>query len=86
MTYWTNGSEMFEDEMDARDNVCSEMTWDDIENYFQRTMDFHEFFTRVRAMPNFFENFENEFCNAENDYFEQNYWVTEVEEESEITQ
>ncbi len=67
--------EIFEDETDARDSVMEELTWDDIEDYFRDNVNFHDFFTRVReAMPDtFFEIFENEFCDAENDYFEQNY-------------
>lgn len=67
--------EIFEDETDARDNVTEKLTWDDIEDYFYDNMSFHDLFTRVReAMPDtFFETFENEFCDAENDYFERNY-------------
>ena len=76
--------EIFEDENAAREDVWQDMTWDDYEEYFCDKMDFHEFFTRVReSMPNFFETFENEFCDAENEYFEQNYKEIEVEEEEE---
>ena len=79
---WTNGGEYFETEDDARENVCQEMTWDDYEEYFHKKMDFHKFFTTVREkMPDFFERFEDDFCQAENDYFEENYWEEEVEEE-----
>ena len=73
--------EIFEDEDAARENVWQDMTWDDYEEYFHDKMDFHEFFTRVReSMPEFYEMFENEFCYAENEYFEQNYKEIEVEE------
>lgn len=78
---WTNGYDCFETEDDARDNAYSEMTWDDIENYFNDHMDFHEFFTRVREkMPNFFETFEIESYEAENEYFNNNYWEEEQED------
>ena len=76
--------EIFEDEDTARENVWQEMTWDDYEEYFHSKMNFHDFFTRVReSIPDFYEKFESEFCDAENEYFEQNYKEIEVENEDE---
>lgn len=92
MKIWTDGCETFENEDDARDNACAEMTWDDYEEYFRDNVNFHDFFTRVReAMTKdnsdeFFITFENEFCNAMNNYFNNNYWEEEEEEEEEEQQ
>lgn len=69
MTYWTNGYESFEDEMDARNNVCTEISWDDYENYFQSKMDFYEFFTRVRNMPNFSKSSRTKFVKQKMIFF-----------------
>ena len=82
MTHWTNGFNTFETEEEARENCLEEMTWDDIEEYFENNMTFHDFFTRVReSMPDFFEKFENEFCGAEDRYFNQNYYEEDDEDE-----
>lgn len=79
---WTNSAEEFETEEDARDNAWTEITWDDIEEYFSENVNFHDFFTKVREkMPDFFETFENEYCDAVNAYFNDNYWTEEVEED-----
>jgi len=87
MKIWTDGYNTFEDEDAARDNACAEMTWDDYEEYFRNNVNFHDFFTRVRErMQNsdeFFFLFENEFCDAMNEYFNNNYWEEEGEEEDE---
>lgn len=75
--------EIFEEE-EARENVWMEMTWDDYEEYFKSKMNFHDFFTRVReSIPDFYEKFENEFCDAENEYFEARYKEVEVPDEEE---
>lgn len=84
MKKWTDGCEVFEDEQAARDNAAIEMAWDDVEEYFQENMSFHDFFTRVREnMPDFFDKFENEYFEAENKFFEDNYWEEEQDEEEE---
>ena len=82
MTHWTNGFDTFETEEEAREDAYCNITWDDIETYFEENMGFHEFFTRCHeAIPDFFEKFENEFCDAENDYFERNYHEEENDED-----
>ena len=74
MKRWTNGFDTFETEEEAWDNCREKITWDNIEHYFEENMTFHEFFTRCRdAIPDFFDAFEDEYCNAENDYFSRNY-------------
>ena len=79
---WTNSAEEFETEEDARDNAWTEITWDDIEEYFSENVNFHDFFTKVREkMPDFFDTFEDEYCDAVNAYFNDNYWTEEVEED-----
>lgn len=79
---WTDGCVNFETEEEARENALEVMTWDDFEEYISNNMNFHEFFNRVRKnMPNFFEVFENEWCEAENDYFDNNYWEEEDNED-----
>lgn len=82
MKIWTDGYINFETEEEARENAFEVMTWDDLEEYFQNNVSFHDFFTKVHEnMPNFFELFENEWCEAENNYFNDNYWEEEKEEE-----
>ena len=83
MIHWTNGYETFEDQDEAYERACEDITWDDIESYFLNNISFHDFFNRVRQnmRDTFFETFENELCDAENDYFNQNYWIVEEEEE-----
>ena len=82
---WTDGCNTFEDRDAAFEDACCEMTWDDVEDYFANNMTFHEFFTRVKDKMGgeFFELFENEWCDAENEYFNENYWEEEQDEEGE---
>ena len=85
MKIWTDGYTYFEDEDEAREDAYENITWDDIEEYFREEIDFHKFFTRVREkMPDFFEVFENECCEAENAYFEDNYKEIEQEEQRKL--
>ena len=89
MKIWTDGCEVFENEDAARDNACAEMEWDDYEEYFRNHVNFHNFFTKVReAMTrgnsdDFFITFENEMCDAMNNYFDTHYWEEDEEEEEE---
>lgn len=79
---WTDGFNTYETEEEARDQAMTDMTWDDVEDYFHENMTFHDFFTRVHeAIPDFFEKFEMEFCEAENKFFTENYWEEDEEEE-----
>ena len=78
---WTDGFTTFKNRDVAFGHACCEMTWDDIEKYFRKNMTFHSFFTRVREnIPNFFEVFEDEWCEAENEYFNENYHEEEGDE------
>lgn len=84
MKIWTDGFDVFETEEEARDTVCENMTWEDFEEYFKDNISFHDFFTRVRKIADpekFFLEFEIEFCDAENHYFEENYWEEDKDEE-----
>lgn len=86
MKIWTDGCSYFEDEEEAREDSYINITWDDIEEHFQNNVSFHDFFTKVREnMPNFFELFEDEWCEAENNYFNDHYWEEEKEEEQRAT-
>jgi len=81
MKIWTDGCDTFETEDEARENASENITWDDVEEYFQNSVNFHDFFTKVHEnMPNFFEVFVDEWCEAENEYFDNNYWEEEEEE------
>ena len=78
---WTDGCVNFETEEEARENALEEMTWDDLEEHFQNNVSFHDFFTKVREnMPNFFDLFEDEWYEAENEYFNNNYWEEDNED------
>lgn len=82
MTQWTNGFNTFETEEEAREDAYEEITWDDIENYFEENISFHDFFTRVReSMPDFFDKFEDDILNAEDEYFSRNYYEEETDED-----
>ena len=84
MKIWTDGCDTFETEDEAREDAYENITWDDLEEHFQNNINFHDFFTKVREnMPNFFEVFEDEWCEAENEYFNDNYWEEEKEEKEE---
>ena len=86
MTIWTDGCGIFETEEEARDNVLENMEWNDFEEYFHNNISFHDFFTRVRNIVDperFFIEFKDEFCDAENHYFEENYWAEEQNEDEE---
>lgn len=81
MKIWTDGCETFETEDEAREDAYENITWDDIEEHFQNNVNFHDFFTKVRKnMINFFEVFENEWCEAESNYFDDHYWEEGEEE------
>lgn len=83
---WTNGFETFETEDEARENVLEHMEWSDYEESFYDNIDFHDFFTRIRKIVDpekFFIEFEDEFGEAENEYFDRNYWEEEEENNNE---
>jgi hypothetical protein len=78
---WTDGCVNFETEEEARENALESITWDDLEEHFQNNVSFHDFFTKVREnMPNFFDLFEDEWYEAENEYFNNNYWEEDNED------
>lgn len=88
MKIWTDGCNTFETEEEARENIYENMTWVDYEEYFYSNLSFHDFFERVRKIidpEKFFLEFETEFCDAENEYFNNNYWEEEEEEEQRAT-
>lgn len=54
---WTDGFNTYETEEEARDQAMTDMTWDDVEDYFRENMTFHDFFTRVHeAIPTSLRN------------------------------
>lgn len=84
MKIWTDGCDTFKDKDEAYDSVYTSMSWEDYEEYFKNNVNFHDFFERVRKITDpdkFFMEFENEFCDAANKYFEENYWEEDEEEE-----
>ena len=79
---WTDGFNTYETEEEARDQAMTDMTWDDVEDYFRENMTFHDFFTRAReAIPDFFGSFETEYCEAEEKFFTENYWEEDGDED-----
>lgn len=87
MKIWTDGCNTFETEEEAREDIYENMTWKDYEEYFHDNVSFHDFFERVRKNVDpekFFLEFETEFCDAENKYFNENYWEEEEQWETTI--
>lgn len=72
----------YETEEEAREAMREEMDWNDYMNHLTISID--EIFTRLRnAGVDYFGIFENEFYEAENEYFNENYSVIETEDEDE---
>ena len=70
----------YETEEEARDAMREEMNWYDYMENLHLSID--EIFTRLRkAGVDYFSIFENEFYEAENEYFDENYIETEDEDE-----
>lgn len=75
--------DVFETEDDARDDAYSKITWDDYEDYFSNNISYHKLFEFARAHEDFFTKFENEFCEADEKYFQDNYSIIDEEDENE---
>jgi hypothetical protein len=84
MRIWENAwGEEFETEEDARDNVSERMEWYDYERLMEKSISWSQLFNWARKQEGFFETFENEFCEAENDFFDENYSIVDNDEEDE---
>jgi len=84
MRIWENAwGEEFETEEDARDNVSERMDWYDYERFMERSITWNQLFNWARKQEGFYEAFENEFCEAENDFFDENYSIVDNDEEDE---
>jgi hypothetical protein len=81
MAMWQNEwGDTFETEEEARDNVIEQMDWDDFKEYMQYSINWNDLFEWARKQEGFFEEFENQFCDAENEFFEQYYSMIDNEE------
>jgi hypothetical protein len=63
----------FETEEDARDSIVEYMGIDDYCEYMGNQMTFEDLFHKVMTLPGFWERVEDEYCAAENDYFNDYY-------------
>ena len=78
---YTDGYNTFNNYEEAYEDCQQSMRWEDYEEYFEDSLGFHKFFERVKKLPGFFEEFEDDFFEAETCYFEKNY--SEIDDEGE---
>ena len=72
----------YETEEEARDEMYEEMDFDDYMEYLDLSVS--KIFQKLRdAGVDYFGIFEDEFCEAENRYFDWNYSTIETEDEDE---
>lgn len=81
MTHWENDwGDEFETEEDARNDATERMDWPNYEDELQYIISFHQLFTWARKQEGFVEHFENEFYEAEDNFFTSNYHEVNDEE------
>lgn len=84
MAHYENAwGDWYEDEEEVWDEIHETMNWDDYEDYFTNAIGFSKLFQWARQQPDFYDHFENEFCDAESAYFTDNYRKVEDDEEEE---
>lgn len=73
MTRWvTAWGEEFDNRADAEDAIFSDMSWDDYAKKMEYSVSWNRLFEWARNQPGFFEEFENEFAAAEQEFFDEN--------------
>ena len=73
--------EEFENREEAMENVQERMTWECYTDFFEMNCPFQKLFEFARKCDNFFETFEDEFCQAEEQFYKDFYHEEEEEEE-----
>lgn len=80
---YSNGYDTFNTYEEAFEDCQQTMAWEDYQEYFENNIGFHNFFERVRKLPNFFEEFENDLFDAEVYCFEKTYFEYDDDDDDE---
>ena len=75
--------DIFDTETEAREDAWTDMTWEVWEEELSPLISYHKLFDYARQKEDFFLKFENEFCEAENNYFEEHYSEIDTPDEEE---
>lgn len=75
--------DIYETEEDVWDEIHNSMSWDDYAEKLEKSIGFDKLFDWAKSQDGFFEQFENEFYDAEYDYFKENYKLIEDDKEKE---
>lgn len=78
---WNCDGASFETEEEAREHAWETMDEFDLCMYLSHFLGYQDLLNWCLKQDKFFETFEDEFCQAEEEYFSDNYWEENEDEE-----